>query len=683
MDSQPTEDIAILSKSGRGNKRARLVCLRCHEKKIKCDLQSNTDGGASPKCTKCELVGYECRVRPSKRGAGNQSSNRHNGVLKTESPSMPPLLPLPYDPTNPSSNGSLVSNQSVVNGKQNPIAGSSPNQNSAGLSSEITRISYPRHDSTARQQRTSFTAGQGLGSPQQQQQQQQLNDTRQQQLGSGHRASGYLGGFTENRLIRSDTQSALPLQLNHLPADIPPPALQEGFKDTYFEYVYTWCPVLERNTSHGEPCEYDSILLKQALALLGSRIEPPVMHHATPAIYYERAKASFYGSREKDPLTCLRALLLLIWWSSPPSTVSTDSDYWWTGVAIRLGQQIGLHREPQSHHGVEQMKHYETQGLRRRIWWTLFARERLFSICHGQPCIIDPSDCNIAEPTLEDFSELKDIGRAQIFIHWVQLCGTVGRVAKYLSRKTESTPFPTHLARELIDWVQCLPENQRLPIATNCTIPFNRDVHQLHLPYLTTITLLYLTKSPQSLPRAYTAAMLSASCVARIFEDYLARGSIRFLPGIANWYIAVAILTLLHGRQVQCLTESADNHINILRIALKELSKMWHLASIFDQAFDQLLANGEFAVSKGRPTSHAGEGGSLSELADLATGTLINWMDFFPFASTKTSPLVAILLRQDPATTFSDVEWPDDLSLQLRDIYGSFASTDGIIGAVG
>lgn len=317
----------------------------------------------------------------------------------------------------------------------------------------------------------------------------------------------------------------------------------------------------------------------------------------------------------------------------------------------------------------------------------LKARERLTSICQGRPCIIDPSDCSIKEPTVEDFPEPRDVFRAEIFIHWVRLCGVVGRVAKYLCQRTESTQFPTHLARELIDWIQSLPAELRLPIATNRTTPFNRDIHQLHIPYLTTITLLYLTKSSQSLPRAYTAAVLSASCIARIFEDYLARGSIRFLQGMAGWHISVAILALLHARRVECLTEAADNHIRLLRIALKEMAKMWHSASMFDKGFERLLGNNNFGISDGRLATNGADprgAGSLSELADLATGNLINWMDFFPFATVQTSPLVEILLTQNSTMTFSDVEWPNDLSMQLHELFESFGGYDGeVFGLAG
>lgn len=42
----------------------------------------------------------------------------------------------------------------------------------------------------------------------------------------------------------------------------------------------------------------------------------------------------------------------------------------------------------------------------------------------------------------------------------------------------------------------------------------------------------------------------------------------RFLQGIVGWEIAIAILSLLHARRVPRLTEAADEHICVLRIAL-------------------------------------------------------------------------------------------------------------------
>lgn len=153
-------------------------------------------------------------------------------------------------------------------------------------------------------------------------------------------------------------------------AELPPPALQQSYLDTYYKHCYTWCPILDPPESDGTTLLNNSPLLLYALALMGSHIEPPVMPHASPAQYYKRAKALFYSNSEKNPLVAISAIMLFYWWGyAPPDIVSIDTVWWWTGVAIRQAQQLGLHREPRP--GQVGLLG-ETPSLRRRIWWTLF-----------------------------------------------------------------------------------------------------------------------------------------------------------------------------------------------------------------------------------------------------------------------------------------------------------------------
>lgn len=177
------------------------------------------------------------------------------------------------------------------------------------------------------------------------------------------------------------------------------------------------------------------------------------------------------------------------------------------------------------------------------------------AICQGRPCLIDPEDCNIPPPSLDDFPDPTN-PKAEIFIYWIRLCAILGRVAKYRSRVTDvaSLAFPTHLGTELIDWVESLPQHLRLPIEASSTTNFNRDVHQLHLPYLAVVIILHLSPSPEPLPRAYAAAVMAASCVARIFKDYLARGGIRFLMPVSGWICGIATLALLRASRLEQLT---------------------------------------------------------------------------------------------------------------------------------
>jgi hypothetical protein len=293
--------------------------------------------------------------------------------------------------------------------------------------------------------------------------------------------------------------------------------------------------------------------------------------------------------------------------------------------------------------------------------------------------MIDPDDCNVAELTLDDFPDPRN-DRAEIFIYWVRLCAIVGQVSKHLLRRTESTSFPTHLAYQLKQWIESLPPRIRLPIHSRRTTQFDPDVHQLHLTYLTTVTLLYLDGTSRSLPRAYTAAVLASCCVARIFEDYTARGSMRFLHGIAGWSITIAILALLHARKVPRLAWAADAHIHVLRVALKEMAKMWHSSLMFDRGFERIDTSNQASPPLSTSTRNAndnnpamnpgrGEQSPISELSDHETSDGLEWRDFFPYLTPETSPLAAMLLEPLPVMQFVDLDWPVDLTLQLQGFF--------------
>ncbi|KAK5022308.1 hypothetical protein LTS07_010184 [Exophiala sideris] len=431
---------------------------------------------------------------------------------------------------------------------------------------------------------------------------------------------GYLGGSELLRLFEPDyrrtaaTTTATDQQLQGRGSraaviieeggNLPPVELQQSFAESYFNYCWPWCPVLDKQAFYREADGPPSHLLVNALALLGMQIRPPIMQHARAKDYYDRAKMLFYMDEESSALVCLQSIMLFYWWAPRgPSQVHKDASWWWTGVAIKYAQQMGLHREPSK---VEDVGGAVAQGLRRRIWWTLFARERLTAMCQGRPLTISPEDCNVREPSLEDFGPSSDDPRAEIFIHWVRLCDVIGRVSQHLSRPTEggrSPSFPTPLAEQLIAWAANLPAHLRLPDMSDRSRQFDRDVLKLHLPYLTTVTILHLNWSyqhpSQPWPEAYTAAVLSASCVTRIFKNLLARGKIRFLGAIACWYVSTAIVALLHTQRIETLAGPGANDIRVLRLALNELANLWPTTAIFVKGFDRLGAFEQLANAPG------------------------------------------------------------------------------------
>ena len=75
--------------------------------------------------------------------------------------------------------------------------------------------------------------------------------------------------------------------------------------------------------------------------------------------------ASIHLKTQKERIIPYVISMFFYWWSAgPPNVASMDNSFWWTGVAIRLAQQIGMHREPSPRD--------KDAGLKRRIWWTLY-----------------------------------------------------------------------------------------------------------------------------------------------------------------------------------------------------------------------------------------------------------------------------------------------------------------------
>lgn len=182
--------------------------------------------------------------------------------------------------------------------------------------------------------------------------------------------TGYMQILSQHNPVDEDQVPSGQLPADHANADTISPALQGGFLDTYFEYCFVWCPVLDEDCLQSEVIE--SLLLRQALALCANRINPPLSQCRESLVYYNRAKELFYSNCEGNALVRLASIMLFFWWSVGASNrVNMDNAWWWTGIAIRIAQESGLHRESPPHHLVQPG---ETTGLRRRIWWTLFVR---------------------------------------------------------------------------------------------------------------------------------------------------------------------------------------------------------------------------------------------------------------------------------------------------------------------
>ncbi|KIW99750.1 uncharacterized protein Z518_11163 [Rhinocladiella mackenziei CBS 650.93] len=458
--------------------------------------------------------------------------------------------------------------------------------------------------------------------------------------------SGYMSMFPAT-YARTSADEGLTIGSRYLVKPLSP-FIRKCYIDIFDEFCSTFCPILDVELLDSS----QSLLLEQALALVTTTIQPALLTEAEPSVHYSKARELFNSDAEANPLVSLIAIMLFYWWSTTsPNVVSKNGSWYWTGVAIRQAQEMGLHKQlPGSHGG-----HWpgDSQALRSRIWWTLYARERLTSMSQGRPCIIDPDDCTIGKPSPQDFHSAH-WQHGEVFVHYVDLCGIVGHVAEHLRRHPNVKEQSDQLFVRLHAWSSALPDYLRLPYSRGSSARYARDIRQLHLPYLSALILLGMKRPERS---THAMSTLAASSIARIFEDFLVGGNLRFLQGMAGWYVTLALLALIRASQVQVLKDAAEGAIEVLVAALGDLAQRWPSAKMFQDGVEQLrasLASASMVRNENHAEEPTGAAASCKNLALVVAGQvevenmsetdIHEALRYFPGASRNSTPIFDILL---------------------------------------
>lgn len=300
-------------------KRADLVCFACHAKKVKCDLQQQRNDG-NEACKSCSAVGRACHVRPSKREKKRKVSKDGAGSQNEQS-------------ANTMTNGvdALLAADATFNAftdGQLPQDSGTPHESiqSVRLSSSSFSLqpAQSRNFGTNVSPQGMFQAISVSGeSPTLQREHIATSLTNTTPTQNGDVDTGFLQVYAQENQFDAENQ-ALVAQLEHRYCSDLRPDLEQIFTDTYFDYCYTWCPVLDRGSLVSDIAS--SPLLANALALASSHIQPPLLPHDGPEIYYKRARTIFYDDEEADEMMTLKALCLFYWWApQSPSRVHRHS----------------------------------------------------------------------------------------------------------------------------------------------------------------------------------------------------------------------------------------------------------------------------------------------------------------------------------------------------------------------
>ncbi|PVI04448.1 hypothetical protein DM02DRAFT_518795, partial [Periconia macrospinosa] len=400
---------------------------------------------------------------------------------------------------------------------------------------------------------------------------------------------------------------------------LPPRSLCDELVDAFFRWVAPVVPVINRSRfmrQYRDPKNPPSLLLLQAILLAGSRVctNAQLMDSSgstTPAAmtFYKRAKALFDANYEDDRVTIVQSLILMGWYWEGPEDV-TKNVFYWSRVGIVVAQGSGMHRSVE---GSQLSK--SDKRLWKRIWWTLFSRDRSVAVALGRPVAINPEDSDVEMITEDDFIEdepdrpaeyAPDPVHVHFFINYVKLCEIMGLVlsqqysvaSKF--RRTNAIDL-THSDMALADWLQnCPPE-----------VHWESSRHHfwaalLHSNYYTTLCLLHRAHMPPAgSPKtngegveehAYpsrTIAYQAAAMITSIVENLRAHDELRYTPAFIVYSLFSALI--MHVYQMRSSNKSivsaTEQRLQICMDALKEVSKVWLVAKMVHTLFESILGN--------------------------------------------------------------------------------------------
>ncbi|KAF5564888.1 cutinase transcription factor 1 alpha [Fusarium napiforme] len=357
---------------------------------------------------------------------------------------------------------------------------------------------------------------------------------------------------------------------------LPPKSLCDDLIETYFSWVHPIVPVINRTkfmSQYRDPSNPPSMLLMQCILLAGARIstnsELKVDGSTSTAVatFYRRAKALYDADYERDRMTLVQSMLLMGWYWAGPDDISKNMFYW-SQSAIAVAQNFGLHRSMENS-GLS----ISEKRLRRRIWWTLFTRDRALAVGLGQSVSINLDDCDVDMITDDDFIEHDGNNvdeyppnhiHVEFFIQHGQDCDDITSIGTALSQ-----------------W------NQECPI----TMRWERSKHHfwsgiLYLHYFSARCLLHRASSPrnrktlQDTKQSYGSpdgTVRAANMITSIIEALSDGQQLRRCPPFIVHSLFSAIVIHLHVSNTPSpsISRLARRRLSTCLGAIKALAQVW------------------------------------------------------------------------------------------------------------
>lgn len=397
---------------------------------------------------------------------------------------------------------------------------------------------------------------------------------------------------------------------------LPPRPLCDELIDAYFTWVHPIVPVINRTqfmNQYRDAKNPPSLLLLQAVLLAGSRVcnNSQLMDangSTNPAAltFYKRAKALYDANYEDDRVTIVQSLLLMGWYWEGPEDV-TKNVFYWSRVATIVAQGSGMHRS------VEQSQlSLSDKRLWKRIWWTLFTRDRSVAVALGRPVHINLDDSDVEMLTEDDFIEGDTEGggefppdpiHVQFFLQYVKLCEIMGLVLSQqysvASKGRQRNAIDlTHSDMALADWLQNCPK------IVYWEVPRHHFWSALlHSNYYTTLCLLHRAHMPpqgiggrfqdDSPYPSRNIAFQAAAMITSIVENLSAHDELRYCPAFIVYSLFSALIMHVYQMRspVPSIQQVTQDRLRSCLAAMKEVSRVWLVGKMVYTLFEAIIGN--------------------------------------------------------------------------------------------
>ncbi|KAG7138604.1 Cutinase transcription factor 1 alpha like protein [Verticillium longisporum] len=271
--------------------------------------------------------------------------------------------------------------------------------------------------------------------------------------------------------------------------------------------------------------------------------------------FYKRAKAFYDANHETDRVAIIQSMILIGWyWGGREDVLEETFD--WTRAAIIVAQGTGMHRSV-----ARSLLSTTDKRLWKRIWWTLFTRDRLLALTLGRPMLINLADSDVEMIRDEDFNE-DEPGRAskvppnpahvQFFLRYVALCEILGEILSRQCSMWAQTRFKELDMDDVLFHESALARwHGECPAIVSLDSP-ERDhfwAAVLHSKYYTTLCLLHRSRLsavrdqfPAALVPSRRAAVEAAAMITGIIQGFSTHGQLRRCPSFIIYSLLTAFV---------------------------------------------------------------------------------------------------------------------------------------------